>query len=287
MAEEGLPPSTNHGRLMIIGGHEDRKHGKEILRRFVELAGGAERKIVVLTAASKVPQAVWEMYDRAFGELGVRHRSPIDSTSRTDANDSRLAEEVASADGIFMAGGDQKRLLAMIGGTPLHDAMRRAFTERGACIGGTSAGASAMSAHMLADGKTESRPEKGTVHLAAGLGFVRRAVIDQHFSERRRLARLLTVVAHNPHLLGIGVDEDTALVIGRGAGIEVIGEGAITLIDGRHMISNFLDIDAHDSIELINVKLHMLPSGARYRPGDIPEPLQDFLNILTRPESMP
>jgi cyanophycinase len=124
---------------------------------------------------------------------------------------------VADADGIFMTGGDQKRLLAIIGGTALDAEMHTALKVRGACIGGTSAGASAMSGHMLAQGKTDLLPEKGAVSLGAGLGFLHRVVIDQHFSERQRLSRLLSVVAQNPYLQGIGIDEDTALVVERGA----------------------------------------------------------------------
>jgi cyanophycinase len=302
MPEQNHPSKAGRGgHLVVIGGGEDRKRDKKILSRFIELAGGTDAKIAVLTAASKVPEDMWNIYDEAFGDLGVRTRIPIHARSRADANDPHLAEEVISADGIFMTGGDQKRLLAMIGGTALDEAMHRAFKERNACIGGTSAGASAMSGHMLAEGKAELRPGKGPVNLAAGLGFLQRVVIDQHFSERQRLARLLTAVAHNPYLLGVGIDEDTALVIERGAGIEVLGEGAVTVIDGRHMISNFLDAGERDSIELINVKLHMLPAGSRYvlasgddpdkEPGrkkdnGIPAPLQEFVNIITKRNPM-
>jgi cyanophycinase len=143
--------------------------------------------------------------------------------------------------------------------------MHRVFKERGACIAGTSAGASAMSEHMLATSASgDPLPAKGESHLAAGLGFLQRVVIDQHFSERQRLGRLLGVVAQNPYLLGIGIDEDTALVIENGAGLEVIGNGAVTLIDGRQMMSNFLEIEERERLELVNVKLHLLPAGARY-----------------------
>ena len=281
----GSPASTNRGPLLVIGGHEDRERDKTILSRFVELAGGPRGKIVVLTAASKVPRRMWEMYDRAFAQLGVRDRSPVHIPGRAQADDPQLADEVASAQGIFMVGGDQKRLLAMIGNTALHAAMRRAVSDHGACIAGTSAGASAMSAHMLAQGRARLRPRKGLVRLAPGLGFVQRAVIDQHFSRRQRLARLLTVVAHHPRLLGIGIDENTALMIGPRTSVEVIGEGAVTLIDGRHMISNVGDIATHQKIEVLNAMLHVLPSGVRYEAGQIPDALQDLPDLLTTPAS--
>jgi cyanophycinase len=279
-------PRQGGGRLMIIGGHEDRKHDMAILRRFVEFAGGPDRRIVVLTAATKVPGRVWEEYDRAFAELGVRDRAAIHTLTRAQANDPALAEQVASAQGIFMAGGSQLRLMKIIGNTVLHAAMRQALTERGACIGGTSAGASAMSAHMLASGKASLQPEKGGVRLSTGLSFVQGAVIDQHFSQRRRLARLLAAVAHYPRLAGIGVDENTALVIGPDAGIEVIGEGGVTIVDGRQMHANLSEVAEQGKLQLIDVKLHLLPAGAAHRPGSAAGPIQDFLELLTGPDPL-
>jgi cyanophycinase len=282
--------TSGHGHLVIIGGHEDRRHGKEILARFVRLAGGANAKVVVITAASQIAGEMWEMYDQAFADLGVTQRRHLNVLSRQDANHEGTVRIVAEADGIFMTGGDQKRLLAIIGGTALDAEMHTALKVRGACIAGTSAGASAMSGHMLAQGRAELRPEKGSVSLAAGLGFLHRVVIDQHFSERQRLSRLLSVVAQNPYLQGIGIDEDTALVVERGVGIEVLGEGAVTIVDGRAMITNLSDIAEHDTPELIDVRLHLLPAGSRYRlPEDgadparpLPPPLLDFLENVTK-----
>jgi cyanophycinase len=281
--------TSNHGHLVIIGGGEDRKHDKEILSRFVELSGGAEARIVVITAASQIADEMWEVYDKAFGDLGVKSRVHVALTSRQDANDEAVVREVARADGIFMTGGDQKRLLAIIGGTALDAEMHTALKVRGACIGGTSAGASAMSGHMLAQGRTDRHPEKGAVSLGAGLGFLHRVVIDQHFSERQRLSRLLSLVAQNPYLQGIGIDEDTALVVERGVGIEVLGEGAVTVVDGRHMLTNLADIADRDTPELIDVRLHLLPAGSRFRlpqggadEKPLPPPLLDFLENVTK-----
>jgi cyanophycinase len=256
--------ASRPGRLYIIGGGEDRKDDKVVLSRFVELAGGEGAHIVVLTAASTLHDEMWGIYDEAFGSLGVKQRRPMVIDNRDDANDEERAAGIFEADAVFMTGGDQKRLMALIGGTRIDKAMHRGLRERGMCIAGTSAGASAMSEHMLFDGTREILPEKGGVHLAAGLGFVRRVVIDQHFSERQRLGRLLSIVAQNPYLLGAGIDEDTALLIEPGVGLEVIGEGAVTMIDGREMLSNYLDLDEHERLELTNVKLHLLPAGARY-----------------------
>ncbi|RZA31021.1 MAG: cyanophycinase, partial [Lysobacteraceae bacterium] len=260
MSEQG-----NDGHLVIIGGHEDRTHDMEILRRFVELSGGADANILVITAASTIADEMWSIYDDAFGSLGVVNRSHLEVTSRQDANSEDFVRQVDQATGIFMTGGDQKRLLALIGGSALDAAMHVALKMRGATIGGTSAGASAMSGHMLAQGRAEILPEKGSVSLGAGLGFLHRVVIDQHFSERQRLSRLLSVVAQNPYLQGIGIDEDTALVVGIGTGIEVLGQGAVTIVDGRTMITNVAFIKDRDTPELIDVRLHLLPAGSSYQ----------------------
>jgi cyanophycinase len=280
----------SHGHLVIIGGHEDRKRDMEILSRFVELSGGADAKIVVISAASAVAGEMWQIYDKAFGDLGVRHRVHLHLQSRQCANDEEHIKVIRDATGIFMTGGDQKRLLAIIGGTALDAEMHAALKLRGACIGGTSAGASAMSGHMLATGRAELHPEKGSVSLGAGLGFLHRVVVDQHFSERQRLSRLLSVVAQNPYLQGIGIDEDTALVIERGVGIEVLGEGAVTIVDGRSMSTNIAEISDRETPELIDVRLHLLPAGSKYRlpqDGDnddrkIPPSLREFLENVTK-----
>lgn len=281
--------TAKHGHLVIIGGHEDREHRKEILTRFVELAGGPDARIVVITAASKIADDMWDIYDQAFGDLGVRQRSHLSLESRQDANDEEKVRMVAEADGIFMTGGDQKRLMAIIGGTALDAEMHTALKVRGACIGGTSAGASAMSGHMLTQGKTDLLPEKGAVHMGAGLGFLHKVVIDQHFSERQRLARLLSAVAQNPYLMGIGIDEDTALVVERGRGIEVLGEGSVTVVDGRTMLTNMADIRERDTPELIDVRLHLLPAGSSYQLPEegeeakpLPRSLQEFLENVTK-----
>lgn len=279
----------SHGHLVIIGGGEDRKHDKAILSRFVELAGGASARIVVITAASTIAEEMWSVYDQAFADLGVTNHKHLHLHSRQEANSEEHIQDILDATGIFMTGGDQKRLLAIIGGTALDAEMHAALKLRGAVIGGTSAGASAMSGHMLAQGRAELHPEKGSVSLGAGLGFLHKVVVDQHFSERQRLSRLLSVVAQNPYLQGIGIDEDTALVVERGVGIEVLGEGAVTIVDGRQMSTNIADISNHETPELIDVRLHLLPAGSKYalpKEGDrqhgIPAPLLEFIENVTK-----
>jgi cyanophycinase len=271
------------GHLVVIGGAEDRHDGKAILSRFLALAGGPDQDIAVITAASESAQRLWEAYDKAFTDLGATRHEHVHVASREDANNPEHVDKVARARGIFITGGDQKRLLALIGGTALDAALHQALEQRGACIAGTSAGASAMSGHMLADGGSAGGPPI----LGAGLGLIHRAVIDQHFAERQRLTRLLTVVAQNPYLLGIGIDEDTALVIERGAAIEVIGDGAVTILDGRDITSNGAGSGSDGTPELIDMRLHLLPAGTRYALGQddarsVPPSLLAFVKNVTK-----
>lgn len=302
----GGPSAATLGTMMIIGGGEDRTDNKEVLTKFVALSGGAGRPLVMLTAASKVPENVWEMYVEAMRDLGATNVRHVRIDDRADADNPALADIVAGASGIFMTGGDQKRLVASIGGTRIEQAMREAYSQRGACIAGTSAGASAMCTHMLAEGKADLAPEKNAVRLGAGLGLVHRVVIDQHFSQRHRIHRLLSVVAQTPFLIGAGIDEDTALIVHGRSGIEVIGEGMVTVLDCRSARSNIADLRAGAVPTLVGVALHLLPSGSAFAvraaashpapaaqahspahsqlPADAqpaPRELADFLNFLT------
>ncbi|MFB9242841.1 cyanophycinase [Massilia antarctica] len=282
--------APTHGHLLIVGGSEDRQHGMRVLTRFVELCGGADQPVAVMTAASEIADQVFEMYRVAFAELGVTRISHVHLDSPKEAASEKLLSRLREAKGIFMSGGDQKRLLEMIGGTPVHACIATAFA-RGACIAGTSAGASAMSRFMLAEGKAELEPEKGAIRLGPGLGFVERIVVDQHFAQRKRLPRLLSIIAERPDLYGIGIDEDTALLISPGKGIEVIGDGAVTLLDGLNMVSNIDLLDTGEVPRLIDVRLHLLPAGTRFDVGAaadgdtrVPPPFQDFFDTLIQSE---
>ncbi|WP_229259892.1 cyanophycinase [Duganella aquatilis] len=271
---------THTGSLMIIGGAEDRTDDKEVLQKFIALAGGVAQPIIVITAASKVPEDVWAMYETAFVAIGVENVTHVSISSRAEADDDMLAHKVAQARGIFMTGGDQKRLVTFLGGTQLERAMRRAYSDNGACIAGTSAGASGMCTHMLAEGRADLAPEKGAVRLGAGLGFVSRVIIDQHFSQRHRLNRLLSAIAQSPFLLGAGIDEDTALIVQDG-GIEVAGHGSVTVVDCRQSQTNIADVAAGVAPQMLDVRLHLLPSGSGISSADDAGPLADFIHYLT------
>lgn len=265
------------GSLIAIGGAEDRGPDSQILQRFIELSGGPEARIVLLTAASINPAVAGEAYRRAFERLGVHDVAIVDARTPQQADDPAGAATLLAADGIFLSGGDQRRLMASIGGSAYERALRRAFSERGACIAGTSAGAAVMSRHMLAEGSTPRLPEKDAARLDTGIGLVPQAIIDQHFSQRSRLGRLLSVVAEKPELLGLGIDEDTGIVIQRGRGVEVIGRGAVTLLDGRQMQSNIGTVEAHEPLEMIGMRLHLLPAGNSYAVDSAGAPLPPAL----------
>lgn len=257
-------PAGPLGPIMAIGGAETLQDGSLILSRFIALSGGANARFVVCTAASAVPSRVWPRYDAALRALGVRHVDWLDLRSSEEANDPAAAARIAQAEGIWLTGGDQSRLMQALGGSRCAAAIARAANERGACVAGTSAGAAALSRQMLARGSTPRLPEKHAAQLAAGLGLIPGAIVDQHFSERRRLGRLLSVIAQHPDQLGVGIDEDTALIISRRREIEVIGSGAVTLVDGRRMRSNYSRIEASDPLEMLGLRLHVLIAGSQY-----------------------
>jgi len=289
-ASPAIARTRRVGRLVIIGGAEDRLHDKLILRQFVELCGGASSRIRVLSAASSQPSAAWETYRTAFGDLGVMDCQPIEVPDREAADSQAVTDLILEADGIFISGGDQQRLMNLIWETEAFKALHIAFHLRGCCVAGTSAGAAVMSRHMLASGEASRLPRKDLGDLDLGLGFVHKAIIDQHFSQRYRLGRLLSVLAQWPQMLGVGIDEDTALVIERDTAVEVIGSGAVTVLDGRAMITNVNLVESQGHLEMLGVRIHLLPAGNRYsahplvqKAKGMPTALREAIAMLVAP----
>lgn len=257
--------SERKGHLVIIGGAEDRTGDKEILARVVALSGGRDAHMVVLTTASSFGPELEQIYEQAFRECGAKRVTTLHIHDRVDANDPAIAQIVLEATGIFMTGGDQSRLASILGGSEVGKAMHRAFKRRGACIAGTSAGASAQSEHMVAGGRKGVHPKKGMLNLVPGLGLLNRVIIDQHFSQRHRLGRLLSIVAQNPFLLGVGIDEDTAIVVSPDTDLEVIGAGAVTIVDARQMTyTNVNEVKKGETLAMTNIQFHLLPAGFRF-----------------------
>ena len=248
---------------MIIGGAEDKIRDRVILTRFCSLAGGGDGTVVVISTASSLGHLAGERYREIFTGLGIGTVRPLHAMTRAQANDETFARQLRDATGIFLTGGNQLRLSSTIGGTILAEAVLDRF-RAGAVVAGTSAGASAMSSHMIAFGASGGTPKHRMAALAAGLGVLPSVIVDQHFQQRNRYGRLLSVIAQNPSLLGVGVDEDTAGVVGPDHVMEVIGRGSITIVDGAAAETDAWDVKGHRPVMISGVVLHALPSGYKF-----------------------
>lgn len=251
------------GPVMMIGGAEDRFRDKVILGTFAELAGGPDGRVVVISTASSLGDAATDAYRELFLGLGIGSVAGIRPEERSDADDEQTVELVADATGVFLTGGNQSRLTQVVGGTRLGDAIANAH-DRGTVLAGTSAGASALAAHMVAFGTPGSTPKHRMVHLAAGLGIVQGVVVDQHFEQRGRIGRLLALVAQSPSLLGIGIDEDTCAIVTADHVLHVIGRGAVTLVDGSRVRTDAYRGKGYRPVMVSGAILHSLPSGYRF-----------------------
>lgn len=262
------------GNLVIIGGAEDKEGACLILRRFLALAGGGEAVVAVITTATEQAEEVGAEYSRLFYRLGAGEVRHLDVPDRETARSTALADALRRSTGVFLTGGDQLRLTSILGGTPLAGALHAA-AGRGAVIAGTSAGASAMSATMIVEGQDGSAPRRSIINMAPGLGFLKEVVVDQHFAERGRIGRLLAAIAENPYILGLGLDEDTAVVCDADGLLTVVGSGACTVVDGLTIReSNVSESSAGDPLVLTHVTLHVLPAGytfnlSRREPGAV------------------
>lgn len=249
------------GSLLIIGGHEDKTGDCLILRKFIEMAGGRDSRIVIIATATGQPRTVGNEYRELFSSLGAADVHIMAVANRETANRKEQAEVIKSASGIFFTGGDQLRLTSILGGSAVDAALRAVF-KQGAIIAGTSAGASVMSETMIVGGHSNDSPKKSSLSMAHGMGFLSEGVVDQHFAQRGRINRLLAAVAQNPHVLGIGIDEDTALVVGPARVCTVIGSQTVTIIDGKNILySNISESNRSQPLAISNVLLHILPAG--------------------------
>jgi cyanophycinase len=251
------------GSVIVIGGAEDKVRDRVILSRFVALAGGPDATIVVISTASSLGPEAGERYRQLFTELGAAKVKPLHVIARAQANEEPASLILRDASGIFLTGGNQLRLSSTIGGTRLAETIL-ARNRAGATVAGTSAGASAMSSHMIAFGASGATPKQRMAQIAAGLGLLPSVIIDQHFQQRNRLGRLLSLIAQNPSLLGLGIDEDTAGVVGPDHVMDVIGRGSITIVDGAASETDAWEVRGHRPLMISNVVLHSLPAGYRF-----------------------
>jgi cyanophycinase len=248
---------------MIIGGAEDKLDTKVILSRFVELAGGPDGHAVVISTASSLGDEATELYREVLTGLGIGRISGLRPLTRDQANDPAGIRELDDATGIYLTGGNQLRLSSVVGGTALGTAILEAHA-RGAVVAGTSAGASAVSSHMMAFGTSGPTPKHRMAQVAAGLGLLRNVVVDQHFEERTRLGRLLAVVSQSPSLIGLGLDEDTAAIVYPDETFDVVGRGAVTVVDGAQVVTDAFHTRGYKPMLVSGVILHSLPAGHRF-----------------------
>lgn len=259
-----MPVRPGRGTLLLIGGAEDKVGGRTILSRFVQLAGGAAARIAVIATASAFYDLVGQRYVALFDALGAAHVEVVRVRDRYEAQSGDPLAQLDAASAIFITGGDQLKLTAVLGGTPV--ARRIAERNRQGCVvGGTSAGASVAAEHMLAYGASGIPPRKAMMQFAPGLGLLGGVVIDQHFGVRGRAGRLMTAVAHNPELLGIGLDEDTAIEITDDGMLTVLGRGAVMIVDGQGITYTDIHVIAeHAPLTIFDARIHVLAGGYRY-----------------------
>ena len=250
------------GTLFIIGGREDKEGDRPILAAVVEKA--RKGPIAVATVASGEPEALWATYERVFRELGASDVFRLDVPERGGAFGDEALDLLRKSHAVFFTGGDQVRITSNIGGTPVCDEIRAVF-GRGGIIAGTSAGASAMSETMLIAGEDEQSVRiRQSLHMAPGLALMPGVIIDQHFAERGRMGRLVGAVAQNPRLLGIGIDENTAIVA-KGKTFEVMGSGAVYVVDALgESYTNISEAAPEDIMAVFDLRLHILSPGSRF-----------------------
>jgi cyanophycinase len=258
-----VPEGRSRGWIIPIGGAENKENDRRILERFVRVSGGADADLVVIPTASRVHET-GSRYEQIFHSLGAARVTVMDFDTRRDCLEPGRLRRIEEASGIFFTGGNQLRLTTLLGGTPVAKLIRLRNAQ-GVTVGGTSAGASILCEHMIAGGDEGSAIVAGSVRLAPGLGLTNRFIIDQHFRERDRLGRLLTAVAYNPFAVGLGLDEDTAVLIGPEDVVEVEGSGSVTVVDPSEVsLSSIGAVEDGQPACMLGLRLHMLVAGATF-----------------------
>lgn len=253
--------SRGDGTLVIIGGHEDHDHDRVILKEVARLV--PDGRLVIATIASDDPQGYIEKYRKSFGGVGITDVSELYVKDRNDAANEDHLKLLDNAPAVFFSGGDQLRITSQIGGTALAERIADIY-RNGGLIAGTSAGASMMSETMLVKGPNAASFRIGDVNMAPGLGLLPDVIIDQHFAERGRIGRLIGAVSLNPRELGLGIDENTAIVV-QHEEFRVIGSGGIYLVDASSVTHSDLgDTETGLTASVYDLKLHVLSSGDRF-----------------------
>jgi cyanophycinase len=272
---------TKQGTLIIIGGGERKDDERTVLQEVARRAGNG--KLVVVTIATAEPQETWEEYRKIFTKLGVKKVEWLDVRVREEGFKEEVVRILDEAAVVFFTGGDQLKITSQLGDSYVYRRIEEIY-EKGGTIAGTSAGASVMSETMLISGEGDESHRVDTVlGMAPGLGLIRNTVIDQHFAQRGRLGRLLGAITQNPRTLGIGLDENTAIVVHDDERFDVVGAGAVYVLDGSHVSYSNLaepEQEMEKTMSVFDVKLHVLSEGNRFnfkdrRPEIPPKPEEE------------
>ena len=251
--------------IMVIGGAEDKVHGKEILQTFFNRSGGVNARLAVIPSASREPAAQGDRYRKVFKEMGDVNIKIFDIRERYQGEDPIWLEYLEECTGVFMTGGDQLRLCSLLAETPLMENIRSRALEGKIALAGTSAGAAVMGYHMIAGGGSGSSPNRSLVDMTNGLAILPDLIVDQHFHNRNRMARLLSAIATHSDKVGIGIDEDTCALFERDSMIQVMGKGTVTIIDPVEMsYTNSAKVGVEDPLSLSNLRVHILCHGDGY-----------------------
>jgi cyanophycinase len=278
MAEEKQQCPAPNGRLVVIGGHENKgetpekmaqKENKgssmEILEAFVKLCRSEDPIIEVITTASSEGDQSFKDYQEAFDKVGIRNIGHLHHETRAETVDDECIARIKRADAVFLAGGDQLKLTSVYGGTDILTILKERYIYDHLVIGGTSAGAMAMSTPMIYAGSKDDQMVAGKVKVTTGLEFMRDICIDTHFVDRGRFVRMAQVIATNPTCIGMGVEEDTAIIVRNGVEIEVMGSGVVIVIDGHHCTAtNVTEFDDEMKLTLRDMRVHILSRKEKY-----------------------
>lgn len=260
-----MPQSKNTTAVMVIGGAEDKIHGRQILQTFFQRSGGTNAKIAIIPCASREPAAIGSRYHEIFEEMGAKAIEVIDIRDRDNAANPSWQAYVEDCTGVFMTGGDQLRLCELLSDTLIMERVRMRAQLGEITLAGTSAGAAVMGQQMIAGGGSGESPNHSLVDMTIGLGIIPEVLVDQHFHNRNRMGRLLSAVAAHTDKLGIGIDEDTCAMFEQDGVFQVIGKGAVTVVDpGQVSHTNYAHVTDTEPISIHNLRLHILTHGDRF-----------------------
>lgn len=262
--ERDMAQSTKTA-ILVIGGAEDKIHGREILHTFWARAGSSEATIAIIPSASREPTLIGERYQLIFEEMGAKNIKVLDIRDRDQGEDQYFQAYIEECTGVFLTGGDQLRLCGLLADTPLMERIRQRVQLGEITLAGTSAGAAVMGHHMIAGGSSGEAPNRALVDMTMGLGIIPEVIVDQHFHNRNRMARLLSAVSIHPERLAVGIDEDTCAIFEKDGLLQVMGRGVVTIVDARDMTyTNQSAVGANDPLSLHGLRLHILSHGDRY-----------------------